>query len=1031
MTGVKPHLELAFEDAIEAHLLANGWEKGVPNLYRRELGLDTSELFAFIGATQAEEWERLITLHGGQQKAQQKVARRVADEITSRGTVDVLRRGVTDLGVHLRLVYFAPAHDLTPELRKLYEANRLTISRQVHQSESNPHDSVDVLLLLNGVPVATAELKAQTAGQNVEHAIAQYRHDRNPADLLFRARALVHLAVDQDTVYMTTRLAGEGTVFLPFNQGSSGPGRDGGKGNPPNPRGYRTAYLWEQVWQRDNWLDLLGSFVHVEHVRDKAGKKTREARIVFPRFHQWQAVRALLAAARAEGAGHNKLVHHSAGSGKSNTIAWLAHRLSRLHTSADPAQLGQEEAKAAGLGPNEPVFHKVIVVTDRVVLDRQLQETVAGYDHTPGSIVKIDKHSEQLRQALEGQQARIIVTTLQKFPVVAQSATDLAGTRFAVIVDEAHSSQSGEAAKDLKTVLSGRTGDEALAAAEQVDADAEAAHKDLEDLLAESVAGRGAQANLSFFAFTATPKAKTLELFGERITAPDGSERMVPFHLYSMRQAIEEGFILDVLANYTTYATYYRLANGLSADDPEVPKGKTASALARFVTLHPTNLSQKAEIIIEHFRRHTAHKIGGKAKAMVVTRSRLHAVRYKQTIDAYVAEKRYTDVKALVAFSGTVEDPDAPGTTYTEPFMNSFPESRLPEKFASDEYHVLVVAEKYQTGFDQPLLHTMYVDKRLDGVKAVQTLSRLNRTHPGKTDTFVLDFANRSEDIRDAFAPFFTQTTSAPTDPNILFNLRGRILAADVIDPAEMHTAVEAILRGGTSAQPVIYANTDPAIERFTTIDDENEQEGFRTALRDYTRAYSFLAQIVPFKDLGLEELFYYAKALLTRLPKAGDDEGAVDLSDAVILTHLRTELTADQADLSLTPGEVEPLITGRGEGRGKQAPPPTERLSTLIDALNQRFGMHLTDADRIWFEQQEQHLREDQDVIAVAMHNDYEQFLVYLEPLLEGKIVDRHEANDVLFRAFFDKPEFRDLMVDWLAKKVYRDVRRDRGQAS
>lgn len=669
------HSEGAFESAIEAHLLANGWVQGSPSHYRRDLGLDTAVLFEFIGATQAKAWDRLVGLHGGADQAQLKFAKRLAAEIDARGIVDVLRRGVEDMGVKVRLAFFQPAHALTPDLLALYDANRLVVSRQVHHSESNPQDSLDLLLLMNGLPIATAELKNQVTGQTVEHAKKQYRFDRNPRDLVFDRRTVVHFAVDQDLVFLTTRLEGEKTRFLPFNQGSGGPGREGGKGNPPNKAGYRTAYLWEQVWQRDNWLDLLARFVHEDKPKGKGKKAVKRGNVIFPRYHQWDLVLRLADHAATYGPGRNYLPQHSAGSGKSNSIAWLAHRLSTLHTPADPALL-TDHATGLGLGTNEKVFHKVVVVTDRVILDRQLQDTIWQFDHTPGVVERIDKNSAQLAEALSGSRAQIIITTLQKFPVIAKAATDLKGKRFAVIVDEAHSSQSGESAKDLKSVLgadhvvgSGGTVDEAIwDAAEKYDAAIEAS-ADPQDALTDSLAAlrasaatRGMQDNLSFFAFTATPKAKTLELFGERVSdaAMASGYRLEPFHLYSMRQAIEEGFILDVLENYVTYSTYFRLANGLSGDDPEVDKGKANAALARFVALHPSNLAQKSEIIVEHFRTVTRKEIGGLAKAMVVTRSRLHAVRYKQSIESYIKEKGYRDLHALVAFSGKVIDPDVP-----------------------------------------------------------------------------------------------------------------------------------------------------------------------------------------------------------------------------------------------------------------------------------------------------------------------------------------------------------------------------------
>lgn len=1028
----KKHTESAFEASIEAQLLATGWHQGDPSFYRVDLGLDTYELLAFIHATQPENWERLIGLRGGQDKAQQMFNRRVADEIDRRGTIHVLRKGVEDMGIQFDLAYFAPAHRITPELWDLYDQNRLVVTRQVHHSESNPHDSVDVLLMLNGLPVATAELKNQITGQGVKQAQHQYEQDRNPNDLLFRGRSLVHFAVDQDLVFMTTRLAKDKTRWLPFNQGSGGPGQMGGAGNPVKPHGYKTAYLWQQVWQRDAWLDILGSFVH----EDTGGKattkiKAHERKIFFPRFHQWDAARQLTRHAKAYGPGYNYLSQHSTGSGKSATIAWLANSLSTLHTPSEGAGLG-EGAKRVGLGTDQPVFNKVIIVTDRVALDRQLQSTVTSFDHTPGVIQKIDQNSSQLREALSSAKARIIITTLQKFPVIADEATKLQGSRFAVIVDEAHSSQSGEAAKDLKAVLAGLHGEKALSEAEKADLEAEKATGDPEDQLAKSVEARGKQDNLSFFAFTATPKQKTLELFGERIPDPEapGGERLVPFHLYSMRQAVEEKFILDTLATYLTYDTYYRLANGLGETDPEVPKGKAAAALARFVSLHPSAFSQKAEIIVEHFRHHTATKIGGHAKAMVVTRSRLHAVRMKEAIDDYIVSKHYTGIAALVAFSGTVVDPDNPVDPndpekgVTEASMNGFGEAQLPKKFATDDYQVLVVAEKYQTGFDQPLLHTMYVDKKLDGVKAVQTLSRLNRTHPGKIDTFVLDFVNKAEDIQQAFAPYFERTWAQPTDPNILSNLKTRLLDAGIIDTDEMTEVVRALLANESTTNEILYAQTDLAVGRFLALDDEEDRDDFRSALRDYVRLYAFLAHVVPFNSTDMERLYLYGKILQTRLPRTEDDE-TPDLSDAAVLTHLRLEM-GEVLDASLTAvSDEDSETTGHtGEGRGKQHEQPTEKLSSIIELLNERFGLNLTEADQLFFEQIETEVASNERAQAVAKNNDVDQFMTVFDDLLESVIIDRHTANDSLLTAFLDKPDFREALTTMIGTEFYKSIR-------
>ncbi len=1027
MTGV--HAEAAFEEAIESHLLVNGWVPGAASHYRRDLGLDTAVLFEFIGATQPDEWDRLVGLHGGTTEAQHRFAKRLASEIDSRGTVDVLRRGVEDMGVRIRLAFFAPAHDVTPELRRLYDANLLVVSRQVHHSESRPQDSVDVLLLLNGLPVATAELKNQLTGQTVEHAKAQYRRDRNPKDLLFARRAVVHFAVDQDLVFLTTRLAGPDTTFLPFNQGSGGPGEKGGRGNPTSTTGYSTAYLWEQVWQRDAWLDLLHRFVHDVKPTGKAKKRKDRPTTIFPRYHQWDVVRRLTEHAAVHGPGRNYLLQHSAGSGKSNSIAWLAHRLSTLHTAAVP----EPGSGAAVLGGNTKVFHKVVVVTDRTVLDRQLQDTIWQFDHTPGVVERIDDDSRQLADALTGSRAQVIITTLQKFPVVARTVGAVSGARFAVIVDEAHSSQSGESAHKLKRVLSGGV--------EQEDAETDGQDEvaDTMTALRRSAVDRGRQDNLSFFAFTATPKDKTLELFGERLpdaAQPDGT-RLAPFHLYSMRQAIEEGFILDVLANYVTYSTYFRLANGLSSDDPELDKGKANAALARFVALHPTNLAQKAEIVVEHFRTVTRHELGGRAKAMVVTRSRLHAVRYQQAISRYLDGKGYTDLKALVAFSGTVTDDELPDVTYTEPGMNTFPESETAARFKGDDpfdvgaYQVLIVAEKYQTGFDLPLLHTMYVDKKLDGVKAVQTLSRLNRTMPGKESVFVLDFANRTEDIRAAFKPFYEVAWTEPTDPNLLFNLRTRIMDHGVIDPAEMTAMVRALLTAADGAHEAIYALTNPARDRYDALEDPDDQEDFRTALRDFTRTYAFLGQIVPFVSDDLEELHLYGSALLQRIRRPEADDGGLDLGDAAVLTHIRTQATGEH-DLSLTPGDGDSGLPGRGsEGRGKQEHPDKVRLSRLIDLLNDRFGTELGDADQVWFDQQVQAAAVDPELRKIAGQNTEEQFGYVFDRQFEGVVIDRHSANDDLFRMFFDKPEFRDALTAWARREVFTRIQDGLGGAA
>lgn len=989
------HTEAAFEDSIESHLKANGWGTLAPSAYDRALGLFPDALLAFIEETQPREWQQLVLRLGGEQLTRIKVAARVADQLNSRGAISVLRGTVKLNGVTFRTCFFAPATTLTTDLVSKYEAVRCAVVRQLHHSESNPADSLDLVLVVNGIPTATAELKNPLTGQGVAQAIDQYRADRNPADLIFRARALVHFAVDPSQVYMTTALEKSQTRFLPFNQGTGGPGRQGGAGNPTNPSGYTTSYLWERVWERGAWLELLGSFIHAQ-----------DGKVLFPRFHQWDAVRSLIAATLRDGAGTNRLVQHSAGSGKSNTIAWTAHALSRLH----------------GVD-NAPLFDKVIVITDRRVLDRQLQETVAGLEHTPGTIVRIDKDSHQLRDALSGHAARVIITTLQKFPVVAQLAADLVGQQFAVIVDEAHSSTSGEAIKQLQAVLS---------PAEVASLVAEAGDEEIDgtDVITASAAARRARENLTYLAFTATPKTKTLNLFGQ--PSPQDLGVVEAFHLYSMRQAIEEGFILDVLANYTTYSTYYKLATD-SPEDPEVPVDKARAELVRFVSLHPTNLGAKAKIIVDHFRAKTRGKINGQARAMVVTRSREHAVRYKQAIDAYLSQMGYDGgsrpLRSLVAFSGSLE---VDGVLYTESLMNGFGETELPKRFGAvgadagegGEFHLLVVAEKYQTGFDQPLLHTMYVDKKLAGVKAVQTLSRLNRTATGKTDTFVLDFANTTEEIVDAFAPFYETTSALVADPNDIYNLQHRLEEFRLLDETEMDVAVAALLSGQPSQQQIVYAKLGAAVTRFEALEAE-DREAFRGVLTSYVRAYAFLAQVMTWTDRELERLYLFGKALLAVLPR-GEGDPVPAISDQVELTHLRVAATAEEENASLTEGSDEPGEVLPGSGVGRAADVPLDRLSALVERLNEKFGIGTTEADKIWFEQQRLDVAGDEELRVVALNNDRDAYELVLREKLPHLVASRHGENAKMFDLFFNDPRFAKVVIEYLGESYDHHRKRE-----
>ncbi len=980
--------EAAFEEYVAAWLVERGgydYLKGPgqarPPAFDPLTGIDTEDLFEFIGATQVDAWERLKQLHGGLPGAQTKFVARLATEIDKRGTLDVLRHGVVDHGVTIRLAYFRPAHGLTPELVRLYGANRVNVTRQLAY-QAGSMKTIDLGFFVNGLLVATAELKNALTGQSVEDAIAQYRTDRDPAAPALSRRALVHFALDTERVAMTTRLAGESTRFLPFNLGDSG-----GAGNPANPAGHRTAYLWERVWQRDAWLDLLARFVHVE--QPAKGSKAAPV-VIFPRLHQWDAVLALESHARTHGVGQKYLVQHSAGSGKSNTIAWLAHRLSSLHDTADTK-----------------VFDKVIVITDRVVLDRQLQDTIYQFEHAHGVVAKIDADSGQLADALAGQQSRIVITTLQKFPFILDKAAQLGQRRYAVIVDEAHSSQTGEAAKDLRLAL-GATAEQELTAAEAEDMGLLATPEDpVEEALAKAVAARGMPTNLSFFAFTATPKAKTLELFG---TKNPSTNRFEPFHLYSMRQAIEEGFILDVLANYVTYDTYWRIEKAVS-DDPKYQAPAARRAIARFVNLHEHNLAQKAEIIVEHFRAHVAHKIGGRAKAMVVTASRLHAVRYKRALDKYLASHGYGDVTVFVAFSGTVNDE---GIDLTEAKMNGFPDSQTAQRF-NDEGQVLVVAEKYQTGFDQPLLYAMYVDKVLTGLAAVQTLSRLNRTFDGKDATFVLDFRNDAGAIRDAFEPWFGRTVAPPTDPNLLYDTRAALDPFGVLYVDEVERVTGLLLTMANAADHArIHAALQPSIDRFGGLDDD-AQDGFRDALDRFVRTYAFLAQLVSFGDIKLERDYTFCRALAAFIRR--DPGTSLDLGGEIELTHLRHELTFEgSVALTSETGEVQTIFNPTG----RRAEPGEELLSHIIATLNDRYGLKLTEADRLHFESIAASLVNDVALQQQAAANTVDNFRIAFEQRFDDAVVQRlNESQDLTYR-ILDNADFRSDVIAAYLPLIY-----------
>lgn len=987
MSDFKIHTEEAFEDAIEQVLLHSGYQKGNPLDFHREFAVDTVKLLGFLRSSQPEKWERLKTIH--KDEIETKLLLRLNKELDTKSALEIIRHGFTDMGVHFDLAYFKPETSFNPDTQKLYKQNILSVTRQVKYSNKN-ENSIDMVLFLNGMPIATVELKNQFTSQNTENAKKQYMYDRSPKETLlkFKRGALVHFAVDTDEVYLTTELKGSKTFFLPFNKGV-----DNGAGNPTNEEGYKTAYLWESIWHPDSILDIVGKFIHLEKEEyEQKGKKYFKEKLIFPRYHQLDVVRQLTRDTKDNGAGHNYLVQHSAGSGKSNSIAWLTYRLFSLHNKND-----------------RKVFDSIIVITDRRVLDKQLQDTIYQFEHKQGVVQRIDKSSSQLAEAIK-KGSSIIITTLQKFPFAAvlDEVKNLPDRNYAVVVDEAHSSQGGRATKKLKEVLTIKD--------EEDDT--------VEDNIRKSMQARGKQENLSFYGFTATPKPKTVEVFG----TPDASGIPKPFHLYSMRQAIQEGFILDVLKNYMTYKTFFRVSKQIE-DNPNVNKKKAARAIARFLSLHPYNLAQKTEVIIEHFRQVVAHKIGGKAKAMVVTGSRLHAVRYYFEFQRYIKENNYHHIKPLVAFSGKVKDPERPGEELTEVKLNGFSEKELPNRFKTDEYQILLVADKYQTGFDQPLLHTMYVDKKLSGVKAVQTLSRLNRTTAGKEDTFVLDFANDEQEIIDSFQPFYELTTVEDTsDPNRLYDLKNRIEEQRIIWQSEVDSfSKEYFSRKNLSdkkAHSLLNAYIDPAVDRFKAMQSEEEKDDFKHTLDSFIKAYSFISQIMPFSDAELEKLYAYGRLLLKKFPKNKSER--FKLTDEVALQYYRLQKMKEN-DLALEHQEEFGLKPADEAGLRKDKDEEAT-LMEVIENINDRLGTEFTEADKLFFDQIGIDLAQNETIIKQAKNNSFEKFKKgSLRDLSIQQFIDRMDSNNDTTEKMLTDEKLADAVIfKYLAKIVYDRINKD-----
>ncbi|BBF93415.1 type I restriction endonuclease subunit R [Blastochloris tepida] len=1008
------HREVAFEVGICEALAKGGWLYAEDDAlaFDREHALFPADVIGWVQATQPATWEELVRSNGA--GAEKALLGRLRHQLDQRGTLDVLRHGFEVVGLRhpVAMAQFKPALAMNPDLEARYAANRLRVVRQVRYSLVS-ENAIDLVLFLNGVPVATAELKSDYT-QRVEDAVDQYRFDRDPAPrggaterlLSFPNGALVHFAVSNSLVRMTTRLQGKDTLFLPFDRGHGT-----GAGNPPNPNGAPTAYLWEEVWERESWLEILGRYLVAERDAKKQIKK-----VIFPRYHQLAATRKLIAAVLTEGVGQKYLIQHSAGSGKTNSIAWTAHFLADLHDAA-----------------NTKLFDSVLVVSDRTVLDAQLQEAIFAFERTAGVVATIkgaqDSKSAELAAALDGSK-KIVVCTIQTFPFALKAVQQLAATqgkRFAVIADEAHSSQTGEAAAKLKQVLS---------AEEQAEL-SDGGEVGTEDILAAQMAARADTRGITFIAFTATPKGKTLELFGRRPRPdlPAGEGNLpVPFHVYSMRQAIEEGFILDVLQNYTPYKLAFRLANeGKEFTERDVERSAAVKGLMQWVRLHPYNIAQKVQVVVEHYRTVVAPLLAGQAKAMVVVGSRKEAVRWQLAINAYIKSRGYR-LRTLVAFSGEVQDSESGPDPFTETsrILNPTLNGRdIREAFATDEFHILLVANKFQTGFDQPLLCGMYVDKRLAGIQAVQTLSRLNRAYPGKDTTYILDFVNDPDEVLKAFRTYYeTAELSGVTDPNLVLNLKAKLDGMGLYDENEVERVVRVDLDPkATQAQldAALYPVADRLLKRFKALVEKREAADgdgaaekaaqdeiealilFKADMATYLRVYAFLSQIIDYGSTAVEKRAVFFRRLLPLLDFGREREG-VDLS-RVKLTHhaLRDQ---GRRKLALAEGEAETLEPLTEAGAGAVQDKARALLDEIISRVNDLFAGDLNDEDKLVYVNGviRGKLLQSEMLVEQAMNNSKQQFSNSpdLGPEIESAIMDALAAHTAMSKQALESEHVR-----------------------
>lgn len=981
--------ERRFEEDIESFLIsAEGGYTKTTDTYNPAAGLYVNTLIDFVKETQPKEWLRFERQCNSDPV--RKFCLAFDNAVDENGLIAVLRHGFKYRGITFRVCYFRPESRLNKTANDLYEQNVVNCVRQWHYTDKNKN-SVDMVLVINGIPVIALELKNQYTGQNVTNAKEQWMHDRDPREVCFQfnKRILAYFCVDHTETWMATKLAKGDTYFLPFNQGSNGAGNDGGAGNPPNLDGYPTAYLWESVLQKDSMLDIIQKFIH----HDVKGK-----RIIFPRYHQLDVVRKVIADVLDNGAGKNYLIQHSAGSGKSNSIAWVAYRLASLHDEM-----------------NKAIFSSVIIVTDRVVLDRQLQDTISSFDHTLGTVETIgdEKTARDLRDAINNG-SRIIVTTLQKFPVIYEEVDDTRGRNFAVIVDEAHSSQNGSSATRLNIALADTS--DALREYAEIEGKSEDSI-DADDKIVKEMIAQGHHKNLSFFAFTATPKEQTLERFGTEYE--DGSFH--PFHVYSMKQAIEEGFIMDVLQNYMTYNTCFKISKTIP-DNPDVPVSRAAKVIRRFEELHPYNISQKAQIIVETFLSTTCKAIGGKGKMMVVTSSRLAAVRYYHEVKRYIEEKGYDNIDILIAFSGAINDG---GNEYTEPRMNvrkdgsHISEEQLKAEF-HDNFNVLIVAEKYQTGFDEPLLHTMIVDKKLRGVKCVQTLSRLNRTCQGKTDTFILDFVNTAEEIQEAFQPFYNETTLAQeVNVDAIYKTQKELRGYRLYTDADIAAFSDIYFSNGKQDSKMMGKMTSvllPVTDLYNKKSSDEKYQ-FRRLLRSFIKWYGYISQIARLFDKDLHKEYVFCSYLFRLIPK--ESTVMIDLEGALKLEFYKLEETF-KGGIALNDGTG---IYEPGKAKGAGSPEQKEPLDEIIDKINEVFGGDFTDADRVLLSALHEKLKANTRLASSAKTSNPQMFAESVFPkTFEEVAYDSYAKQTEAYTSLFENQSKYKAVMSALADMLYRE---------